>query len=170
MSKAKGTTFIILACLFACFSVVFGFLTLLKYEEVNKMETRNDRLNLSIADYESEIETLESEIEELETESKNIDNETINTLNAEIETLNSEITTLNDEIAGLETKVEDYERLSTKASWYDRYARIVVAEEGDLYKTYHTYDCDKWGDSSFWIHNIDWVKNDSQYTKCPYCN
>lgn len=141
MSKAKGTTFIILACLFACFSVVFGFLTLLKYEEVNKMETRNDRLNLSIADYESEIETL-----------------------------NSEITTLNDEIAGLETKVEDYERLSTKASWYDRYARIVVAEEGDLYKTYHTYDCDKWGDSSFWIQNIDWVKNDSQYTKCPYCN
>ena len=141
MSKAKGTTFIILACLFACFSVVFGFLTLLKYEEVNKMEARNDRLNLSIADYESEIETL-----------------------------NSEITTLNDEIAGLETKVEDYERLSTKASWYDRYARIVVAEEGDLYKTYHTYDCDKWGNSSFWIQNIDWVKNDSQYTKCPYCN
>ena len=45
-----------------------------------------------------------------------------------------------------------------------------VRKEGDLYKTYHTYDCDKWGDSSFWIQNIDWVKNDSQYTKCPYCN
>lgn len=78
--------------------------------------------------------------------------------------------TLSNEYHSLNSENLDLRYKSDIADWYDETTRIVVADEGDLYKTYHTFDCEKWQDHSIWIYNKEQVVDDSEYTKCPDCN
>lgn len=88
-------------------------------------------------------------------------------LQAENDQLTSD---LSNAQSGYDDLAEDYEYLQSKAEWFDKNARIVIADEGYLYMTYHKYDCDLWDDSSYWIHNIEWVENDPEYTECSSCH
>ena len=83
-----------------------------------------------------------------------------NLLQTEKESLEGEISSLKSENSNLQTK----------ADWFDTSCKIVVADSGSLYKTYHTYDCDKWRGHSLWIYNKEQVINNYEYTKCPDCN
>ena len=78
--------------------------------------------------------------------------------------------TLSNEYHSLNSENLDLRYKSDIADWYDETTRIVVADEGALYKTYHTFDCEKWQDHSIWIYNKEQVVDDSEYTKCPDCN
>ncbi len=133
--------------------------------------------------YHGEMETSEALREEkdaLETE--------ISLLSDEISSLKKEITTLDEEIEKYEKEAEEYETkldelntaietlekekkaVSQKAEWLDDACRIVVADEGSMYKTYHTYDCEKWEDYSYWIYNKEQIEGKAGYTKCTDCN
>ncbi len=94
-------------------------------------------------------------------------NEEIDDLKEEIQKLQTEKSNLEDEVEQLET---ENSKLETKAEWFDSGSKIVIADTGSLYKTYHTYDCTRWRGCSYWIYNKEQVINNSNYKKCPYCN
>ena len=55
--------------------------------------------------------------------------------------------------------------------WLETNVRIVVADENSpLFRTYHSYDCDKWQDYSYWVYKTEQVVNNDTYIKCPDCN
>ena len=82
-------------------------------------------------------------------------------------TLEGEKQEIENEKYDLENQLYD---ASSKAEWFDESCKIVVADEGSLYKTYHTYDCSKWRGHRYWIYNKEQVINNSQYIKCWDCN
>ena len=82
-------------------------------------------------------------------------------------TLEFEKQEIENEKYDLENQLYD---ASSKAEWYDEACKIVVADEGPLYYTYHTYDCDKWRGHSYWIYNNAQIINNSRYIKCWDCN
>lgn len=88
----------------------------------------------------------------------------------EREIASDDYNTLSSEIQSLRSENLDLQYKADIADWYDETTRIVVADEGALYKTYHTFDCDEWNDHSIWIYNKEQVINNSEYEKCPGCN
>ena len=88
----------------------------------------------------------------------------------EREIVSDDYNVLSNEYHSLNSENLDLQYKADIAGWYDETTRIVVADEGDLYKTYHTFDCDKWQDHSVWIYNKEQVVGESGYTKCPDCN
>ncbi|MBR3941809.1 MAG: hypothetical protein IKJ55_00495, partial [Clostridia bacterium] len=77
---------------------------------------------------------------------------------------------LYEEINDLEVKITNLEYKKDCFDWYNKKVKIVIANEGPLYKTYHTYDCEKWRGCDVWMYNKEQVINNSEYTKCPDCN
>lgn len=90
-----------------------------------------------------------------------------------IQDLVGDINDLSNEIYDKDSTIseqqDEIDALSEKIAWFDDNARIVVADEGEWYKTYHKYDCEHWRGKGCWIHNKEWLANKSEYTKCSYC-
>ena len=84
-----------------------------------------------------------------------------------ISELKSQKTVVENENAELEQTLQE---LRSDFNWLSESVKLVVADSGDLYKTYHNYECDKWRGHSVWIYNKEQVVDNYQYTKCPDCN
>ena len=130
---------------------VFAIWLYFKYEEISYYSSAYNSALYDKSVLQSEISALKSEID---------------SLNLEIDSLNWEVDSLNSEVDSLE---EENSTLQNKADWFDRNCKIVIADEGALYKTYHTFDCKKTFDK-YWVYNNEQIIHKSEYKRCPDCN
>lgn len=108
----------------------------------------------------SRIRNLESQVEDLE-----FNNTMLTEKNAYAASeYEQEIDALEEEISLLEMDIEE---LSVKVDFMDSSIRVV---EDDGYKTYHVYGCEYFDSEYYWAYNKNQVVNNSEYTRCPYCN
>lgn len=117
-------------------------------------------------------------------------------INGKYETLNGDYDTLSDDYNALSSKYDtltgDYDELSGQydelnASYEEmsEYANGLYEEYSGMYdeywffkdyavicsdmnKYYHTYECEDWDHSAFWIYNVDNAKT-KEFTACPKC-
>ena len=85
-------------------------------------------------------------------------------MNQQIEQLEGQLEDIGKDNDSLQDKINE---LSDKADFMDNYIKVV---ENNSEKTYHTYGCEYFDDSSFWAYNKEQVVGKSGYTGCPYCN
>lgn len=144
---------------------VFGYLLYKeKTRDIKVLETENETLTEQLKDY----QTLSDNYDALA--------EDYNDLSAKYDALNGTHDTLSKDHDKLSA---DYEELKTaydalaeeKAAMqetYDFYTKFAVVCS-DQNKYYHTYDCEDWDRSAFWIYNLEAAKG-KEFTPCPKCH
>ncbi len=85
-------------------------------------------------------------------------------MNQQIEQLEEQLEDIGKDKDSLQDKINE---LSDKAGFMDRHVKVV---ENNSEKTYHTYGCEYFDDSSFWAYNKEQVVGQYGFTRCPYCN
>lgn len=103
----------------------------------------------------NEIKSLESENEVLEKQVDVLTNDKIRLERSKQYLLADKNNLIN--------KIESY---SSKISFFDQFI-VFVVDDGT--KLYHTYDCSKFGDESFWAYNISAAENKG-YKPCSLCH
>lgn len=154
---------LVLIFLFVCVATIWLYI---KYEEASyymyrymEEQAYSEHLSYNVDLLTGEKSDLESTVEQQAYE--------ISDLESTVEQQAYDISSLEDEISVLK---DEKSSISLKADWFDQACKIVVANEGSLFKTYHTYACDKWRNYSIWIYNKEQVIHNSDYIKCPDCN
>ena len=144
---------------------VFGYLLYKeKTRDIKVLETENETLTEQLKDY----QTLSDNYDALA--------EDYNDLSAKYDALNGTHDTLSKDHDKLSA---DYEELKTAydalaeeeaamQETYDFYTKFAVVCS-DQNKYYHTYDCEDWDRSAFWIYNLEAAKG-KEFTACPKCH
>ena len=76
------------------------------------------------------------------------------------------IITISSLAFGLITMISNLS-LENEVEFYENSSAFVVTNDSEYY---HTYDCDRWSNQSFYVFNTNYAETVLGYKPCPYCH
>lgn len=141
---------------------IFGYLLYKqKTDEINALEAEKTALSDQLRQQSDDAGTLADDYNDLSAKYDALSGDH-DTLKEQYDALSKDYTALSEDYDAL---AEGYDEIWPEYDFFTDFAVIC----SDQNKYYHTYECEDWDRSAFWIYNLDAAKG-KDFTPCPNCH
>ena len=141
---------------------VFGYILYnQKTDEINTLQAEKTALEEQLGQADADKGTLADDYNDLSAKYDAVCGER-DTLSAQYDELSKDYTALSEDYDALSAS---YDEILPEYDFFTDFAVIC----SDQNKYYHTYECEDWDRSAFWIYNLDAAKG-KEFTPCPKCH